>query len=72
MEKKSIVINASIMMKVGLNDPYRIELVDNLALTPAIKAKLLLPYLSSLFDSLTLRAEKPQSGVPRYALNEVK
>lgn len=71
MEKKSLVINASIMLKVALSDPYRVEFVDQLVITPVIKTKVLLPYLDSLFDSLTLRAEKPQSLVPRYALNEV-
>ena len=71
MEKNLLVINSSVLLKVVINDPYRVELVDNLAITPAIKTKVLMPYLGSLFDSLALRGEKPQLGVPRYALNEV-
>ncbi len=66
-----MVINASVLLKVVLNDPYRVELVDNLVMTPAIKTKVLVPYLASLYDSLVLRGEKPHLGVPRYALNEV-
>ena len=71
MEKSYTAFNASLFLKASATDPYRVELQDNMVVTPTLKSTLLVPYLSSLFESLLLRAVKPQSGIPRYAVNEV-
>lgn len=65
-------VNPTVCLKVGLKTPEQVELIDSLVVTPAIKENLLLPYLSSLFEGLVLRAASPSLGVPRYALTEVK
>ena len=71
MENDLLVINPSVLLRVVINDPYKVELIDNLSITPAIKAKALTPYLNSLFKSLSFRGDKLLTGVPKYALNEV-
>ena len=71
MEKSQLVVNTSVLLKIPLNHPDKVELVDGLQATPLVKAKVLVPYLSNLYQSLTLRSEKTTLGVPRYALNEV-
>jgi len=72
MEKNSpLVVNASVQLKLVLGDPYKVEFIDNLKISSAIKAKVLIPYLEALFENLTLRSEKTQNAVPRFALNEV-
>lgn len=71
MEKNSITINSSILLKVGVKDPYKVELVDNLSITPELKEKALLPYLSQLFDDLSFQEEGKTARVPRHSLNEV-
>lgn len=71
MEKNSITINSSILLKVGVKDPYKVELVDNLSITPELKEKALLPYLKQLFDDLSFQEEGKTAKVPRHALNEV-
>lgn len=71
MDKNLLIVNSSVFLRVALDDPYKVELVDNLRITPEIKTKALTPYLESLFNSLSFRGDKLLTGVPRYALNEV-
>lgn len=71
MEKGSLKINPSVFLRVAADNPSKVELVDYLCITPDIKAKALVPYLESLFKSLSFRGDKLLTGVPRYALNEV-
>lgn len=71
MKKDLPFINNSVFLKVSMSNPSKVEIVDGLVVTKVVKDELLLPYLSSLYNSLTLRSDKPQLGVPRFALNEV-
>lgn len=72
MEKSLLTINSSVFLRLAADDPSKVELVDQLRITPEIKTKALTPYLESLFKSLSFRGDKLLTGVPRYALNEVK
>jgi len=71
MKSTASSVKNSVFLKVTHSHPGKVEVVDSLVITPAIKDKLLLPFLSSMYKSLLLRAEKSHLGVPRYALNEV-
>lgn len=71
MERSSVTINSSILLKVGVKDPYKVELVDNLSITPELKEKALVPYLNRLFGDLSFQEEGKTPKVPRHSLNEV-
>ena len=71
MKKELPTINNSVFLKVSMSNPSKVEIVDSLVITQVVKDELLMPYLASLFNSLTMRSDKPQLGVPRFALNEV-
>jgi len=71
MKKNAITINTSILLKLEANDPYKVELVDNLSITPEIKERILLPYLTRLFDDISFQEERKSPKVARYSLNEV-
>jgi len=64
----SSIINTSVFLRVNVHNPYKVELVDNLIITPQIISLALAPYLDSLFAALSLT--NPQR-VPRYTFNEV-
>ncbi len=71
MKRKVSQISHLIYLKLTPSNPNKVELVDNLVLTAELRESRLVPFLSSMYDSLLLRAEKPHLGIPRYALNEV-
>jgi hypothetical protein len=62
------IINTSLLLNVAIDDPYKVELVDNLIISSEIKSFVLTPYLNSLFTSLALSESKK---IPRYIFNEV-
>jgi len=64
-------VNPTLSLKIEANSPNYIELIDNFTITPDIKEKLLMPYVSSLYKNLSLRASDSSLGIPRYAFNEV-
>jgi len=71
MEVKQLVINPAVLLKVDINNPYKVELVDNLLMTPAIREETLLPFISSLLESLSDNKNCADPAVTRYVLNEV-
>lgn len=71
MEKDNAIINSSVLLRVVLKDPYKVELVDGLSITTDIKIKAVNPYLDYLFDSLVHHEESCSPRISRYAFNEV-
>ena len=71
MDNNRVTINSSVLLKVVLNDPYKVELVDNLIISPELKAKALIPYLNTLFNDLSHKEETKEPKVPRYELSQV-
>lgn len=72
METKQLIINPAVLLKVAVNDPYKVELVDSLVVTPIIREKALTPFINSLMEGLIQTGKDQDSMIPRYALNEVK
>lgn len=48
-----------------------IELVDNMEIPEKLKETMLLPYLKSIYESLILRTNEKDKGLPLYAFVEV-
>jgi len=71
MKKSQIAINPSVSLRISLDTPNNVEVVDNLFISPEVRETVLNPYVDSLYESLILRTVKPANGVPRYAMNEV-
>ena len=69
MENHQVIINPAVLLKVAVDDPYTVELVDNLVLSSVIREKALMPFLGLLGKSLSRRTDTPESLVPQYALN---
>ena len=71
MSKKQLVINPTVLLKVSVNDPYKVELVDNLIITASIKEIALIPFITSLLESLSKKKKTEDPMIPRYVLNKV-
>jgi hypothetical protein len=64
-------LNADVNMKINLENPETIEIVDNLDITEKFKDQVLIPYLSSLWTSLTMKSSDQTKGVYRPHFIEV-
>ena len=71
MENQQVIINPAVLLKVSVDDPYKVELVDNLVMSSVIREKALMPFLGFLGKSLSRGTDTPELLVPQYALNEV-
>jgi len=72
MEKEEPTLNSNLTIKIPLKEEGdKLELVDNLEITESYKKTYLIPYLSTLWDSLSSRTWKPEQGLHRFAFTEV-
>lgn len=71
MSERQLVINTAVLLRVDTNDPYKVELVDNLFMTPLIREKALAPFTAFLFESLSDSKSSKEPAVTRYAFSEV-
>ena len=65
------IINLSINLKVSSEEGSKLELVHSLEITEEFRREYLVPYLSSLWESLASRSLHLGEGVPRFAFLEV-
>ena len=64
-------INLSINLKLSTEETNKLELVHSAEITEKFKQEYLVPYLSSLWESLASRSLHLDEGVPRFAFIEV-
>ena len=70
MQKEAKDLSTSLNIKIPLEETDTLELVDNLEITDAFKKQHLIPYLSSLWESLSSRAWSPEQGIQRFVFLE--
>ncbi len=72
MKKQKLTVDPSISLRISLDNPNRVEIVDNFVLTTEIVSTVLTPYITSLYESLALRAGgNLPDGVPKHIISEV-
>ena len=72
MEAEHLGLNASVNLKISAEQSDKLELIDNLEINPAFKKQYLIPYLNSLWESLSARSIKSIEGLPQFAFIEVR
>lgn len=72
MEPETTGLNPSVNLKMSADQSDKLELIDNLEINSIFKKQYLIPYLNSLWESLSARALKSQGGLPQFAFLEVK
>ena len=71
-EKACPTFNPSVTIKLLPEETDKFELVDYMEITESFKKTYLVPYLTSLWESLSSRSLHPVQGIPRFAFIEVR
>lgn len=72
MEAITSGLNPAVNLKISAEQTDKLELIDNLEISAVFKSQNLIPYLTSLWESLSARSLNPQEGLPKFAFTEVK
>ncbi len=75
MENKDTAsLNPNVNIRIPIQEAgsATLEIVDNLEVTDTFKKQYLIPYLSSLWESLANRTWHPEQGLHRFTLVEVR
>lgn len=64
-------LNHSVNLKISPEQSDRLEMIDNLEISAAFKSSHLIPYLSSLWESLVVRSKNSQEGLPKFVFTDV-
>ena len=71
VESVANTINADVNMKLNPDNANTIDLVDNLDITDKFKEQVLIPYLQTLWESLTAKSSSTGKGIARFAFISV-
>jgi hypothetical protein len=75
MEKQNIDkphIDPTINMNVNIQDPSKVELLDNLQISPEDKAKYLVPFLEKLWGNLATTTVTKHIGIAMSSFIDVR
>ena len=70
-KKDCATFNPSLTIKLLPEETDKFELIDYMEITESFKKTYLIPYLSSLWESLSSRSLLSKQGIPRFAFIEV-